>query len=191
METQPKNVTFCGHCAGRGDVYVPVMNIYLLRHGIAMVRNDLDVENDSERPLTPKGKRQLRQIAAAMKKMGLRFDLILSSPYLRAKQTAEIVAESLKLTKRLKYSDALAPDGSPKILIQQLTESKSAPENILLVGHEPYLSCLISLLTTGGLDLMMDFKKGGLCKLEIEKLSCDRCATLAWLLTPRQMKLML
>ncbi|MGA3285388.1 MAG: phosphohistidine phosphatase SixA [Verrucomicrobiota bacterium] len=166
------------------------MKLYILRHGIAVMRDDLDFKNDAKRPLTPKGKRQLRQTAAAMKKMGLRFDLILSSPYLRAKQTAEIVAESLKLIKQLKFSDALVPDGSPKNLIRQLNESKPLPENVLLVGHEPYLSCLISLLTTGGMDLTMDFKKGGLCKLEIGKLSHDRCATLVWLLTPRQMKLM-
>src|SRR5208282_2294966 len=134
---------------------------------------------------------QLRQTAAAMRKMGLRFDLILSSPYLRARQTAEIVAESLKLKGRLRFSNALAPDGSPKNLIKQLNELKPAPENVLLVGHEPYLSCLISLLTTGSLDLTMDFKKGGLCKLEAEKLSHNRCATLVWLLTPRQMKLMI
>src|SRR5208282_120518 len=167
------------------------MKIHVLRHGIAVVRNDQDVENGSGRPLTPKGKRQLRQTDAAMKKIGLRFDLILSSPYLRAKQTAEIVAESLKLKRWLKFSDALAPDGSPKILIRQLNELKPAPDNVLLVGHEPYLSCLISLLTTGSMDLMMDFKKGGLCKLEAEKLSHNRCATLVWLLTPRQMKLMI
>ena len=155
-----------------------------------MVRGDLDVENDSERQLTLKGKRQLWQTAAAMKTMGLRFDLILSSPYLRAKQTAEIIAESLKLKKQLGFANALAPDGSPKNLIGQLNELKPAPENVLLVGHEPYLSCLISLLTTGGTDLMMDFKKSGLCKLETETLSHDRCATLVWLLTPKQMKLM-
>ncbi len=166
------------------------MKIHVLRHGIAVVRGDLDVENDSERQLTPKGKRQLRQAVAAMKTMGLRFDLILSSPYLRAKQTAEIIAESLKLKKQLRFSNTLAPDGSPKNLIGQLNELKPAPENVLLVGHEPYLSCLISLLTTGRKDLMLDFKKGGLCKLEMEKLSYDRCATLAWLLTPKQMKLM-
>ncbi len=166
------------------------MKIHILRHGIAVVRDDLDVENDAARRLTPKGKRQLRQIAASMKKMGLRFDLILSSPYLRAKQTAEIVAESSKLKRRLRFSDALAPDGSPKILIRQLNELKPAPENVLLVGHEPYLSRLVSLLTTGGLELIMDFKKGGLCKLEIEKLNHGRCATLVWLLTPKQMKLM-
>lgn len=166
------------------------MKILILRHGIAVVRDDLDVKNDSERQLTSKGKRQLRQTAAAMKQMGLRFDLILSSPYLRAEQTAEIVAESLKLKRRLELSNALAPDGSPKDLIQELSELKPAPESILLVGHEPYLSRLVSLLTTGGLEFRMDFKKGGLCKLETEKLGCDRCATLVWLLTPRQMKAM-
>ena len=167
------------------------MQIYVLRHGIAVMRDDLEVKNDAERQLTPKGKRQLRQIAAAMKTMGLRFDLILSSPYLRAKQTAEIVAESLKLKRQLRFSGTLVPDGSPTNLIRQLDELKPAPEHILLVGHEPYLSRLISFLTTGGVDLMMDFKKGGLCKLEVEKFSYDRCATLAWLLTPKQMKMMM
>jgi len=171
-------------------VYFYVMKIHILRHGIAVESGTPGYENDAERPLIPKGKRQLRQTAAAMKTMGLRFDLILSSPYLRAKQTAEIVAESLKLKRQLRFSDTLAPDGSPTNLIRQLNELKPAPENVMLVGHEPYLSCLISVLTTGGTDLTMDFKKGGLCKLESEKLSHDRCATLVWLLTPRQMKLM-
>ena len=165
------------------------MKLFILRHGIAAMRDDLDVENDSQRQLTPKGKRQLRQSAAAMKKMGLRFDLILSSPYLRAKQTAEIVADFLKLNKKLHFSNALVPDGSPNVLIRQLHEIKPAPENVLLVGHEPYLSSLISLLTSGGIDLAMDFKKGGLCKLETERLSYDRCATLIWLLMPKQMKM--
>jgi phosphohistidine phosphatase len=171
-------------------MYVSVMKIHVLRHGIAVEPGTPGYENDAERPLIPKGKRQLGQIAVAMDELNLRFDLILSSPYLRAKQTAEIVAESLKLKKQLKFSEALAPDGSPKILIRQMNELKPAPESVLLVGHEPYLSCLVSLLTTGGRDLMMDFKKGGLCKLESGKLSHGRCATLVWLLTPRQMKLM-
>jgi len=166
------------------------MKIHVLRHGIAVMRGEFNVEKDSGRPLTPKGKLQLRQTGATMKKMGLRFDLILSSPYVRAKQTAEIVAESLKLKKRLKFSDALVPDGDSENLIRQLNESKPAPEKVLLVGHEPYSSRLISLLTTGREDLMMDFKKGGLCKLEIGKLSHGRCGTLVWLLTPKQMKLM-
>jgi phosphohistidine phosphatase len=57
-----------------------------------------------------------------------------------------------------------------------------------LVGHEPYLSQLISLLVSGREDIGIDFKKGGLCKLEAEKLRYGKCAQLIWLLTPKQMK---
>ncbi len=125
------------------------------------------------------------------KSVGLDFSLILSSPFLRARQTAEIVARSLKLKRRLAFSDALTPDGDPKTLIRQLSELKPAPENILLVGHEPYLSRLVALLISGGEPpRTMELKKGGLCKLETDSLRFGRCATLAWLLTPKQMKWM-
>ena len=101
-----------------------------------------------------------------------------------------IIADAFKLRKQLEFSDDLTPAGNPKSLIEHLDTLEPPPESVLLVGHEPYLSRLISLLTTGGADLAMDFKKGGLCKLEIEKLSYGRCARLAWLLTPKLMKLM-
>jgi phosphohistidine phosphatase len=74
--------------------------------------------------------------------------------------------------------------------LRQLGRLKPAPEKILLVGHEPDLSRLISVLATGTLQLQLDFKKGGLCKLEAETLRAGPCATLVWLLTPKQMKLM-
>jgi len=166
------------------------VNLFLLRHGIAVAHGTPGFARDADRPLTPKGRRQLQKISAAMKKMELDFDLVLSSPFPRAKQTAELVAAGLKLKRRLKFSAALTPDGDAKILIRQLNELKPAPENLLLVGHEPYLSRLISLLVTGETQLQMDFKKGGLCKLDVEKLHAGKCATLAWLLTPKQMKLM-
>lgn len=165
------------------------MKLYILRHGIAVKPGTPGYEDDSARPLTPKGKRQLRQIAAAMKKMGLRFDLVLSSPFLRAKQTAEIAAKSLKLQKKLAFSDELTPGGNPQALIQQLNAARPKPDAILLVGHEPSVR-LIGLLTTGESNLAIDFKKGSLCKLETEKLNHAQCATLSWLLAPRQMKLM-
>jgi phosphohistidine phosphatase len=145
---------------------------------------------DADRPLIPKGKRQLRQIARAMQNLDLHFNLILSSPFLRARQTAEIVAKSLRLKKRLAFSDELTPGGDSKALIRQLNELKPASEDVLLVGHEPYLSRLISQLISGGSDMGIDFKKGGLCKLETDLLRFGRCATLGWLLTPKQMKLM-
>ena len=165
------------------------MNIYILRHGIAVERGTKGHDKDSDRPLTAKGKRQLRKSAEAMKKMKLRFDLILSSPYERAKRTAEIVADGLKLKKRLKFSDLLKNEGEPEELVGQLAVLKPAPKDLLLVGHEPYLSRLISLLVSGSDTVAMDLKKGGLCKLEAEKLRPDgKCAQMEWLLTPKQMK---
>ena len=167
------------------------MNLYLLRHGIAVEPGTPGFENDADRPLIPKGARRLHSVAAAMKKLELSFDLILSSPFVRAKQTAEIVAGELKLKKRIEFFGGLVPGGNPKALIHALDELKPSPDNVLLVGHEPYLSRLISLLVSGGLDAAaIEMKKGGLCKLEAGKLSPGRCATLVWLLTPRQMRLM-
>ena len=166
------------------------MNLYILRHGIAVEPGTPGFDNDSERPLIPKGERRLRAAAAAMRKMELSFDLILSSPLLRAKQTAEIIAGELKLKKRLQFSDALAPGGSMKDLIWQLKEWRPALENVLLVGHEPSLSRLIALLVSGNEGAAIEMKKGGLCKLETESPQAGRCAKLAWLLTPSQMELM-
>lgn len=166
------------------------MELFLLRHGLAVEHGTPGFEDDSARPLTPKGEKQLRKTCAALRKLKLDFDLILSSPLVRAGQTAEIVAKELKLKKRLKFSDALKPGGDARKLVAELNHLKPAPENILLVGHEPDLSGLISLLITGGLDLRLDFKKGGLCKLDVDTLRAGKCATLAWLLTPKLMKTM-
>ena len=126
-----------------------------------------------------------------MAKLELSFDLILSSPFVRARQTAEIVAGELGLKKRVEFYDGLVPGGNPKVLIHALNELKPAPENVLLVGHEPYLSRLISLLVSGGADeAAIEMKKGGLCKLEVGELCHGQCARLTWLLTPAQMELM-
>jgi phosphohistidine phosphatase len=151
------------------------MNIYILRHGIAVERGTKGIEKDSDRPLTAKGKRQLKKSAAAMRKMKLRFDLILSSPYERARRTAEIVAGILKLRKRLKFTDVLRYEGEPETLISQIAGLKPMPGNLLLVGHEPYLSRLASHLISGS---------------EAEKLGMGKCARLEWLLTSKQMKAM-
>ena len=167
------------------------MNIFILRHGIAVEPSTPGFENDADRPLIPKGERRLRSAAAAMKKLELSFDLILSSPFVRARQTAEIVAGELKLKKRFEFFDGLVPGGNPRALIHALNELKPEPENVLLVGHEPYLSRLISLLVSGSADAAaIEMKKGGLCKLEVGELRHGQCARLAWLLTPSQMELM-
>jgi phosphohistidine phosphatase len=166
------------------------VNIFLLRHGIAAEPGAPGIKTDAERPLIPKGEQRLRAAAAAMETMGLSFDAIISSPFLRAKQTAEIVAKILKLERNLTFSSDLIPGGNPQALIRQLNGLKPAPENILLVGHEPHLSRLIALLVSGDTTATIEMKKGSLCKLETQELEYGHCATLKWLLTPGQMELM-
>jgi phosphohistidine phosphatase len=166
------------------------MNLYILRHGIAVDPGSPDYPRDADRPLTPKGERRLHQIADAMQALELAFEIILSSPYLRARQTAEIVAQSYGARTKVEFADCLVPGGSHKKLIELINALKPVPENVLLSGHEPYLSGLISLLISGTTVLPIEMKKGGLCNLSIERLKPDACATLEWLLTPKQMALM-
>jgi phosphohistidine phosphatase len=165
------------------------MNLFLLRHGLAVEPGTAGYSKDADRPLTPKGRRKLRRAAQTMKALGLSFDLILSSPYLRARQTAAILAKALDAKERLELSGALAPGNATREIIECL-HRLPVPDNVLLVGHEPGLSQLISLLVAGDSGLSVSMKKGGLCKLSAESLKPGRCATLEWLLTPKQMALM-
>lgn len=166
------------------------MNLYLLRHGIATDPDVPGFAKDADRPLTSEGRRKLRQIADAMEALGLSFELILSSPYRRARQTAEIVSEALEGGKKLELSDTLTPGGSPRKLIELLNHLQPSPESVLLVGHEPVMSSLISWLVSGDASFAVVMKKGGLCKLSTESLKHGRCAALEWLLTAKQMALM-
>ena len=166
------------------------MNLFILRHGLAVERGTAGYAKDADRPLTPKGERKLWQIAEAMEALKLSFDVILASPYLRARQTAELVAEGLGARKRVEFTETLTPRGKSEDLIELLRSRKPLPESVLLVGHEPYLSELVSTLISGGTQVALIFKKGGLCKLEVNSLRHGRCAALAWSLTPKQMALM-
>ncbi len=163
------------------------MNIYVLRHGIAVEPGTPGCPPEPERPLTPKGRRTLCRIAAAMKEMKLSFDAIFSSPYVRARQTAEIVANSLKCRDRLKLVDALEPSSNPHKCVEFLQRLGPSTEDILLVGHEPLLSQLVSLLISGNTSSGIVLKKGALCQLELESPGPRPHARLAWLLTPKQM----
>jgi phosphohistidine phosphatase len=164
------------------------MTLYLLRHAVAVERGSPGYPDDSLRPLTPKGERRMRRIAEGMLRLGLSFDLILSSPYLRAKQTAAIVADIFDTPERLHIAAMLAPDGNPRHLIEALNGRYKAQQDVLLVGHEPYLSRLISTLVSGSPDIQVAMKKGGLCKLSVETLRYGHCAGLDWLMTPRQLR---
>jgi phosphohistidine phosphatase len=162
------------------------MDLFILRHGIAGEHGDPRYPDDSKRPLTDKGKQKLLEAVRAMQKLELKLDVILSSPYKRASQTAEIVAK--KYTKsKLGFSNELRPEGKFNNLIKHLKQFDS-DSGVMLVGHEPYLSELISLLISGDARSGLQLKKGGLCKLGVERLTDGRCATLEWLLTPAQME---
>ena len=113
------------------------MNIFILRHGIAVEAGSPGFSKDSERTLTPKGERKIWQVADAMMSLEISFQVILTSPYVRARQTAEIVAEALSAKKKLEETEHLTPGGSVKRLIEHIVGMKPAPENVLLVGHEP------------------------------------------------------
>ena len=166
------------------------MNLFILRHGVASDPGEDGLPKelkDADRPLSAKGKQKLWHAAAAMQTMEVKFDAVVSSPLLRARQTAQIVTEALELRRKLILTDNLMPDGSPKLLIEQLNDLGPRTKNILLVGHEPYLSRLVAVLIAGTTTAAIGLRKGGLAKLELEKLRYARCATLAWLLTQKQL----
>lgn len=161
------------------------MKLYILRHGDAADHGDRRYASDAERPLTPKGIKRTRQLVNALRQMEITFDVIYSSPLVRARQTAEIVARGLDLEKKLRLSNHLSPSAAYVDLIAQVENARPSSDAILLVGHEPYLSGLISLLCTGGPSLGLTLKKGGLCRLEMDAAKPGRCASLVWLLAPR------
>ncbi len=159
-----------------------------MRHGPAGLRTTANATRDSERALTAKGIKRVREIAAALRRLEVDFDLILTSPFRRARQTAEIVAEELGLSRRLHDSPHLAiPPDSAKLL-SQLDTWRPKPARVLLVGHEPHLSELAALLIAGGPGPALVFKKGGLARLDAQKLETGRCARLIWLLTPKVLR---
>jgi phosphohistidine phosphatase len=163
------------------------MNLYILRHAIAVEPGSPAYEDDSQRPLTDKGAAKMKQIAAGLRHMENELDLILSSPHLRARQTAEILAKSYRIPDRLILTPALLPEAPASQVIDEINEKYSQFTNLILVGHEPSLTNLISKLISGDPTLNITLKKGGVCRLSVEQLYYDRCATLEWILYPFQL----
>lgn len=164
------------------------MKLYLLRHAEAFPLGHLGRQDDSERPLTPAGRKTSRQVAAGLRALKVKLDEVFTSPYLRARQTAEQVAAVLRLRTHLTVAAELAPPGDLKRLVARLHAAATGPEAaVLLVGHEPALSRMAARLLTGGEKLELDLKKAGLCRLEIGSLRAGHCAVLEWLLTPKQL----
>ncbi len=165
------------------------MNLYLLRHGIAVSNDDPENMPDNDRPLSAKGIKRMRKAAKGMRRLGIPFDSVLTSPLVRARQTAEVVAQALGLGDHLEDLSTLIPGNSLSDLWSSLTPYQDR-EHLLLVGHEPLLSTVLSYLLTHDerRSIAVDFKKGGLCRVEITALPPNKAATLHWLLTPKQLR---
>ncbi|MGB8213387.1 MAG: phosphohistidine phosphatase SixA [Anaerolineales bacterium] len=162
------------------------MNLYILRHAIAVEPGSPAYEDDSQRPLTDRGAAKMKQIASGLRHMDVEFDLVLSSPHLRTRQTAEILAKSYDIPDKVIITPALLPEAPASQIINEINENYSRFNNVVLVGHQPYLNTLISMLISGDPTLNITLKKGGLCRLSVERLRYDRCAKLEWLIYPFQ-----
>lgn len=157
------------------------MDIYLLRHGIA--EDGRAGQPDSDRALTAEGKKKLRGVLRTASAGGVKPSLILTSPYKRALQTAEIAAEILEYTGDLLRTRALEPGSRPEAAWDEIRAHKDQ-QQVLLAGHEPLFSTLTAYLL-GAPDLRVDFKKGGLVCLEIDRFVGAPKGVLKWYLTPK------
>ena len=141
--------------------------------------------------MTVAGQKKMRRSVKGMQALDLKFDAIISSPYLRAKQTAEIIAQAYKLKENKIYlTNNLLPPATAEELLQEISVSFPKSKNVLLVGHEPHLSEMISSLLNCNKSLDIDFKKGSLCNLSIAQDWKNSDAILNWLLTSTQLSLM-
>jgi phosphohistidine phosphatase len=157
------------------------MKIYILRHGIA--DDAQGSQPDSERALTPEGKKKLRSVLRAAHAAGVAPSIILTSPFRRAIQTAQIAAEVLNYEGELLQTKTLEPGSHPRVVWDEIRVHKDEAE-ILLSGHEPLFSSLTAyLLASPGLQI--DFKKGALACVEIDHFSAEPHGVLKWMLTPK------
>jgi phosphohistidine phosphatase len=162
------------------------VELYLIRHGVAAERGD-DYPDDSKRPLTSAGIARLRKEAKALDALDIGIVHIITSPLLRAKQTADTFAESLKSKPSVSTSDALAPAGTPAAVIQELGKH-ARKERVALVGHEPNIGELAARLI--GARVPLEFKKGAICRIDFEVLPPKGTGQLRWFVTPRMLRVM-
>jgi phosphohistidine phosphatase len=154
------------------------MRIYLLRHGKAEDRAEWPGD-DVSRPLTAEGEAAMRREAKALRAMDLAPEVIVTSPLVRARRPAEIVADELGMTGRLVEDDRLA-GGFDARRLAQLVAAHAPAGPIMVVGHEPDFSATVAELIGGG-DIV--FKKGGLARVDVTAPAAGG-GQLVWLLTP-------
>ena len=139
--------------------------------------------------MTPLGVKKMRRNAAALAKLQVGIDEIWTSPLLRARQTADILAEGLGLAATPQVVKGLEPGGDSAQLIRRL-ERRAALGGIVLVGHEPDLGQLATQLLTGSRRAAVEFKKGAVACIEVDDVHSPLRGRLHWLLAPKHMRLM-
>jgi phosphohistidine phosphatase len=166
------------------------MHVLVIRHGPAGDRDEFAKtgQDDSERPLTSDGKAQMRRAARGLHTVVPKIDTIASSSYVRAHQTAEIVAEPYDRIP-VEILPALIPDGSRPEILRWLREA--APDaTVAIVGHESDLSVLIAWLLTGEAKAFLELKKGGACVIDYDGRppASPGAGHLGWCLTRSQLE---
>lgn len=165
------------------------MQLYLLRHAIAVDPGAPGIDHDADRYLSDEGVARMRQATAGMRRLELTFDRVVSSPYVRAWQTAEIAAAACAPGVELETAESLRANRNPTGFLAELRAGNWDGKSVLAVGHEPCLSQLMGLLLKSPA-LSVDFKKAALCQLTLFGQRPAINATLDWFLAPRQLRLL-
>jgi phosphohistidine phosphatase len=159
------------------------MQLYIVRHGIAIDREDPKCPPDPERYLTEEGLEKTKQVAKGMAALGITGDLFLTSPYVRAAQTAEIFASALEYAEqKIRRTDLLLPGAEPSLLFRELAKDKQA-SSVFLFGHAPQLDDMIST-ALGSKKHITTLKKAGVALVELKRVS-PPMGVLVWLATPK------
>ena len=158
-----------------------MMEIYILRHGIAEARRA--GRDDFERRLTAEGQDKLRAVLERARTVGVAPSLILTSPLVRAVQTAEIAARLLGYKGKIERTEALAP-ASAYLSVWKLLRGRAGERSVLLAGHEPLLGETASYLV-GCPRVCFDLKKGSLVRIDAEPAGAEPRGILQWMLTPK------
>lgn len=170
-----------------------MIELYLMRHGIAVDLGEAGVLKDADRPLSVDGRTKLKQAALGIQELDLKFNVILTSPLLRCRQTAEVVAETLDLQHKVKICESLAPgrafaegEGQHAEIFLELGAYQF--DRALLVGHMPDLAEVASHLLTGNRNMNLEFKKGSICAIEVASLPPRGPGLLRWMMSPKHLR---
>jgi phosphohistidine phosphatase len=157
-----------------------MFKLYLIRHAIAEERGDA-WPDDNRRPLTTAGAARMRRAARGLARLGVRLDVVLTSPLVRARQTAEIVAGAFTPKPPIFVADGMAPSGTYADVLVDL-QKHGKRRNIALVGHEPNIGELAARLA--GSRRALEFKKGAVCRIDLDSLPPAKPGQLRWFATP-------